>query len=306
MKQYNLLRQIGEGSQAIVYKAVVEGLDGYVAIKKMLKSASSEATFTVVREMVALRRLNNPNIIKLLDVWTEIATISVALEYMPYDLAGLLADGFRFTDQQILSITHQLVSGLAYMHSKGLIHRDIKPGNILINEKGIAKITDFGLARDISRNMTGGISTLRYRPPEVLLGDTEYSERVDSWALGCLIAEMKIGKPLFRGRSEIAQIDEILQRLGCPEDAYNWSNFMSLEKYRKNENWNAIIGKLLGDYFDVEMLGLLAGLLQVDKRKRITLAEAAEMRIVKSGMDLYVPINHEECHEYESLAYTPH
>ena len=101
----------------------------------------------------------------------------------------------------------QLLSGLEHCHLHGVIHRDIKGANLLVNNDGVLKMADFGLANFCSTKhkqpLTSRVVTLWYRPPELLLGSTNYEVSVDLWSVGCVFAEMFLGKPILQGRTEV-------------------------------------------------------------------------------------------------------
>ena len=108
---------------------------------------------------------------------------------------------------------------LQYLHRRGILHRDLKPQNLLVNVEDVLKLCDFGQAKLTlfgEQQHTPDISTLWYRAPEILLGALEYGEAVDVWAAGCIVAEMVLGKPLFRGTSELAMINSVFQLMGTP------------------------------------------------------------------------------------------
>jgi cyclin-dependent kinase len=112
---------------------------------------------------------------------------------------------------------YQLIKGVAYIHKYKILHRDLKPQNLLISKDGILKIADFGLARGYGipvRNYTHEVVTLWYRPPDVLLGSKNYMTTVDIWSIGCIFAEMVNGKPLFTGVSENDQLKKIFRIRG--------------------------------------------------------------------------------------------
>ena len=122
-------------------------------------------------------------------------------------------------------IVYQSLKALKYCHTAALLHRDLKPSNLLLNEDCVCKIADFGLARAIkeiedtpepANALTDYVATRWYRAPEILLGSTSYSRAVDMWALGCIIAEMFIGKPLLSGTSTVNHIEKIIELTGMP------------------------------------------------------------------------------------------
>ena len=114
---------------------------------------------------------------------------------------------------QIKCYMQQLLSGLEHCHVRGIMHRDVKASNILVNNEGILKIGDFGLANTISHGnkhpLTSRVVTLWYRPPELLMGSTNYGVSVDLWSAGCVFAELFIGKPMLKGRTEVFVIIKV-------------------------------------------------------------------------------------------------
>jgi len=124
-------------------------------------------------------------------------------------------------------VMYQACKALMYMHSAGLVHRDMKPANLLLNSECLMKIADFGLCRSIvevgtceedASTLTDYVATRWYRAPEILLASKTYRESVDMWSLGCIFAEMLNGKPIFAGTSTLNQLERIIEKLGFPND----------------------------------------------------------------------------------------
>eukprot|EP00253_Pinus_taeda_P004126 PITA_04126 len=208
---FEKLDKIGQGTYSNVYKARDIDTGKIVALKKVrFDNLEPESVKFMAREILVLRRLDHPNVVKLEGLVTSRMSCSLYLvfEYMEHDLAGLAASpGSTFTEPQVKCYLHQLLSGLEHCHSRGVLHRDIKGSNLLLDNGGILKIADFGLATfynpDQKQPMTSRVVTLWYRPPELLLGATEYDATVDLWSAGCLLAELLAGKPIMPGRTEV-------------------------------------------------------------------------------------------------------
>ncbi|KAG9138078.1 hypothetical protein Leryth_001328 [Lithospermum erythrorhizon] len=181
----------------------------------------------MAREINILRRLDHPNIIKLDGIITSKLSSSIYLvfEYMEHDVAGLLScTDVKFNEPQIKCYMKQLLSGVEHCHSRGVMHRDIKGANLLVNNDGILKVADFGLANFWNfgqrHPLTSRVVTLWYRPPELLLGSTDYGASVDLWSVGCVFAELLIGKPILQGRTEVEQLHKIFKLCGSPPEDY--------------------------------------------------------------------------------------
>lgn len=221
MEAYKIHETIGDGSFGIVFKASVIKTGEIVAIKKMKKKFSTWDECMALRELKSLRKLIHDNIIKLKEVIRVKDELSFVFEYMDqnvYQLYTQMRDnGKTLSENQIKSVVYQTASGLAYMHKHGFFHRDLKPENILMT-KGVAKIADFGLAREIRSRppYTDYVATRWYRAPEILLKSTNYNSPVDIFALGCIMAELYLMAPLFKGNNELEQMFKICSILGSP------------------------------------------------------------------------------------------
>jgi CTD kinase subunit alpha len=159
----------------------------------------------------------------------------MVFEYMDHDLTGVLSQPqYIFSPANLKSLCHQMILGLEYLHFKGVLHRDMKGSNILINGKGELKLADFGLARFYHKHRrsdyTNRVITLWYRPPELLLGATEYGPEVDMWSAGCIMLELFTGKTTFPGNDEIHQLETIYATCGTPDEA-EWKGLTELPWY---------------------------------------------------------------------------
>lgn len=173
-----------------------------------------------LREINILKRCEHENIVKLHEVVVgkSLESIFISMEYCEQDLASLLDNMTTpFTESQTKCLMLQVFNGLKYLHSQFIIHRDLKVSNLLLTDKGKVKIADFGLARLFSTtetSMTPRIVTLWYRAPEILFEAKTHSTAVDMWAAGCILGELLTHKPLLPGKSEIQQIEMIIDLLG--------------------------------------------------------------------------------------------
>uniref|UniRef100_A0A8C0VYR4 Cyclin-dependent kinase 2 n=1 Tax=Castor canadensis TaxID=51338 RepID=A0A8C0VYR4_CASCN len=206
-----ITKKIGEGTYGVVYKAKNKLTGEVVALKKIRLDTETEGVpSTAIREISLLEELKHPNIVKLLDVIRTENKLYLVFEFLHQDLK-------KFMD----ALPSLLLQGLAFRHSHGVLHRDLKPQNLLINTEGAIKLAIFGLARAFGvpvRTYTHEVVTLWYRAPEILLGCKYYSTAVDIWSLGCIFAEMVTRRALFPGDSEIDQLFRIFRTLGTPDE----------------------------------------------------------------------------------------
>ncbi|KAG2603080.1 probable serine/threonine-protein kinase At1g54610 [Panicum virgatum] len=232
---FHKLEKIGSGTYSNVYKAIDVDSGRVVALKKVRVDGVGEAESArfMAREIALLRRLgDHPHIVRLQGLVTSrlntAPSLYLVFEYMEHDLTGLTAcataSGRRLSLPQVKCYMKQLLSGIEHCHNNGVLHRDIKSSNLLVSSDGILKIADFGLATsydpDNVRPMTSQVITLWYRPPELLLGATHYGVSVDLWSVGCILAELLLGQPIFPGRTEVEQLHKIFKLCGAPSEDY--------------------------------------------------------------------------------------
>uniref|UniRef100_A0AAR2KYX7 cyclin-dependent kinase n=1 Tax=Pygocentrus nattereri TaxID=42514 RepID=A0AAR2KYX7_PYGNA len=316
MESFQKVEKIGEGTYGVVYKAKNKITGETVALKKIRLDTETEGVpSTAIREISLLKELNHPNIVKLLDVIHTENKLYLVFEFLHQDLK-------KFMDSSVTGVTlplvksylFQLLQGLAFCHSHRVLHRDLKPQNLLINAQGEIKLADFGLARAFGvpvRTYTHEVVTLWYRAPEILLGCKYYSTAVDIWSLGCIFAEMvrdhcrcsldfgwgKIinssihpeffsnesitRRALFPGDSEIDQLFRIFRTLGTPDESM-WPGVTSMPDYKPSfpkwalQDLAKVVPPLEEDGRD-----LLGQMLNYDPNKRISAKNALVHRFFR-------------------------
>lgn len=279
---FEKLDKIGQGTYSNVYKARDTLTGKIVALKKVrFDNLEPESVKFMAREILILRRLDHPNVVKLEGLATSRMSCSLYLvfEYMEHDLAGLASSpNIKFTEPQVKCYMHQLLSGLEHCHNRCVLHRDIKGSNLLIGNDGVLKIADFGLASFFDPNhkqpMTSRVVTLWYRPPELLLGATDYGVGVDLWSAGCILAELLAGKPIMPGRTEVEQLHKIFKLCGSPSEEY-WkkSKLPHATIFKPQQSYKRCIAETFKD-FPPSSLPLIETLLAIDPAERRTATAA--------------------------------
>ncbi|XP_019152134.1 PREDICTED: probable serine/threonine-protein kinase At1g09600 isoform X2 [Ipomoea nil] len=279
---FEKLNKIGQGTYSSVYKARDLTNNKIVAMKKVrFVNMDAESVRFMSREICILRRLDHPNVMKLEAVVTSTMSGSLYLvfEYMEHDLSGLaIAHGSKFTESQIKCYMQQLLSGLDHCHSRGVLHRDIKGSNLLLNDNGIMKIGDLGLATifypDQKQPLTSRVVTLWYRAPELLLGETNYGVAIDMWSAGCILAELFAGKPIMPGRTEVEQVHKIFKLCGSPSEEYWQKTRLPLAtSFKPQQPYTRCVTDTFKD-FPPSALTLLDTLLSIEPEERGTAASA--------------------------------
>lgn len=283
VEDFDKLEKIGEGTYGVVYKAIdTKHNNRTVALKKIrLESEDEGIPSTTIREISLLKELRDHNIVALYDiVHSNSNKIYLVFEFLDMDLKKYMEsipEGQGMSRNMVKKFMVQLVKGIYYCHSHRVLHRDLKPQNLLIDKEGSLKVADFGLARAFGvplRAYTHEVVTLWYRAPEILLGGKQYSTGVDMWSIGCIFAEMAQRRPLFSGDSEIDQIFKIFKVLGTPTKE-TWPEVEYMSDYKetfpkwKRQNLASIVTKL-----DIHGINLLQQLLAFDPAVRISAKRA--------------------------------
>lgn len=291
MERYERLGKIGEGASAVVYLARDRRTGETVAVKRLRPCSSSlaaddaneEAFLREVRCLEACR--GHPSLVQLRAAHRDQKTGAfLVMEHVGSSLARVMREdraGQPVPEAEARRVMRRLLEGALAMHELGFLHRDLKPDNILVAADGdVVKICDLGLSRATSAEAatyTAGVATLWYRAPELVLGSTEYDGGVDTWALGCVMAEMLSGgKTLFPGRSEMDQLNRVFDTVGM-QDMKAWPGFERLpragsplcRRSRSPGRLREMFPGLSAPGFEV-----LTGLLACRPDRRLTAAEA--------------------------------
>ncbi|KAI5365182.1 Putative serine/threonine-protein kinase, active [Septoria linicola] len=325
--EYEIMKEkLGEGTFGVVSKAKSKRTGAIVALKKILMHNEKEGfPITALREVKLLKMLSHPNILRLEEMAVERqqgddkgksgkkrATLYMVTPYMDHDLSGMLTNpDIRFTDAQVKCYMLQLLEGLRYLHDSHILHRDMKAANILISNKGILQIADFGLARHYegdtpvpghgngraTRDYTSLVVTRWYRPPELLLTLKRYTPAIDMWGVGCVFAEMFERKPILEGRSDVDQCVKIFKLLGSPtqETMPGWSELPGCEGTNTWEKQRGDIDKRFARV-GPEGLDLLKSMLCLDWRRRINAIDALQHKYFKVAP---LPLKPEDIPRYE-------
>lgn len=285
LRKYEIGQKVGKGAYGIVWKAVDKQTRRTVALKKIFdafqNSTDAQRTF---REIMFLQELNSQhheNIIRLLNVLKadNDKDIYLVFEYMEINLHAVIRANI-LEEVHKKYILYQCLKALKYMHSGDLLHRDMKPSNVLLNSDCHVKICDFGLARSIKETdendknapvLTDYVATRWYRAPEILLGSTRYTKGVDMWSVGGILGEMLGGQPMFPGESTINQLERIVEVTGRPSKA-DMKAIKSKHTETMLESITVRPQKRLSDLFpnaSAEALDLMSKLLQFNPEKRI-------------------------------------
>lgn len=300
-KRYVKENKIGEGTYAVIFcgwECLVDAasMDSEiisetlptgamqtrrVAIKRFKRTTTKTGIdISTLREIKHLKRITSENVIEVVDVVEQKKQIHLILPYMESNLEVLIkSKNLIFMPEDVKSWMLMICKGLHECHSRFLLHRDVKPNNILVGRDGVLKLADFGLAADLGfpiREMTNQVMTRWYKSPEILMGSTHYSFGIDVWALGCVFAELLLRTPYLPGADDIEQLDVIFQALGTP-DIDSWPEMAELPGYkldfpsRPKPDAGSLFGAAGADAMD-----LLGRMFVYNPDKRISVEEALE------------------------------
>ncbi|GBG67532.1 hypothetical protein CBR_g663 [Chara braunii] len=277
---------LGEGTYGVVYKAIDKVTNRTVAIKKIRLGKYKEGVnVTALREIKLLRELKDPNIIELIDVYPHKRNLHLVFEFMESDLEAVIRDrNLVLSPADVKSYLQMTLKGLAQCHKKWVLHRDLKPNNLLISHTGELKLADFGLARILGspdRKLTSQVFARWYRAPELLFGSRQYGPAVDLWAAGCVFAELILRRPVFPGSSDIDQLTKVFAAFGTPREA-QWPDVSCLADYMEYVNFPAPPLSCLFPSASEDALDLLQKMFAFNPNHRISAQQALEHRYFKT------------------------
>lgn len=208
-----------------------------VALKVIHLDSEEGTPSTAIREISLMKELKHENILSLYDIIHTENKLMLVFEFMDKDLKKYMeVRNNQLECATIKDFMHQLLRGVAFCHHNRILHRDLKPQNLLINANGQLKLADFGLARAFGipvNTFSHEVVTLWYRAPDVLLGSRMYNTSIDIWSAGCIMAEMYAGRPLFPGSTNEDQLQKIFRLMGTPSER-SWPGISQFPEYKPN------------------------------------------------------------------------
>jgi len=286
---------VGYGAFGVVWSVTDPRSGRRVALKKMPNVFQTVVSAKrVFREVKMLCTLKHDNILHTVDVLQPpiidlFHEVYILTELMQSDLHKIISSPQMLTQDHVKLFLYQILRGVKYLHSAGIIHRDIKPGNLLVNSNCLLKVCDFGLARVAESNknkeMTQEVVTQYYRAPELLLGAKHYDFSVDMWSVGCIYAELLYRKILFLAANPLKQVDKIIDILGTPSieeirtACDSAKRYVTQSRQIKTRNM-ALICQIAKDD---DARKLLLQLLCWDPDRRLTAEKALQSRYINEG-----------------------
>ena len=258
---------LGQGAHGLV----LMGLRSTV-VKHSELGEQAGLPYTMLRELASLRAISSPHVIEVLDF--DIKALTMTTPYLPCNLDTFVkTQNPKLTGEGVRFIMQQLVGGLRDAFLIGIVHRDIKPDNIVIDGTTLClKIIDWGLSRFVYSNdppvFSGEVQSILFRAPEVLLGERRYGSNIDIWSLGMLMLFLLLGNYPWSSDSEIGQLYRIFQEFGTPSEA-SWPGFAQLPNYRTNfPQWHPVVTVIDSVPVDPQAKDFLTGLLILNPVRR--------------------------------------
>ncbi|SCV04229.1 LANO_0G08944g1_1 [Lachancea nothofagi CBS 11611] len=274
--EYSKEKKVGEGTYAVVYVGTKRSSNRRIAIKEIKTSGFKDGLdMSAIREVKYLQEMQHANVIELVDVFMAQNNLNLVLEFLPADLEMIIKDtSILFTQADIKSWLLMTLRGVHHCHRNFILHRDLKPNNLLLAPDGQLKLADFGLARNMGSPqefLTSNVVTRWYRAPELLFGAKHYTGAVDMWSVGVIFAELMLRIPYLPGKDDIDQIDVTFRALGTPTDK-DWPEISTFGTYNKIQFYPPPSREELRRRFIAateNALSLMSGMLVMNPHKRL-------------------------------------
>ncbi|OAF71524.1 Cell division protein kinase 5 [Intoshia linei] len=287
MNNFENITKIGEGTYGTVYKCLWIKCNKIVAVKMVNLLDDEGIPSSAFREICILHELNHENVVRLYNVITNVEQLLMVFEYCTLDLKNYFDQlESPISKDLVKQFMYQLMCGLNYCHKMNVIHRDLKPQNILLDKNYNIKLADFGLARVFglpAKAYSSEVVTLWYRPPDILYGGKMYSTAIDIWSAGCIFAEMSnSGIAILPGKDVNDQLKRIFKLFGTPTQK-TWSDMIYLNEYKSfpsyktNVRWNQIVPELCSNGID-----LLLKLMVCNPKNRISAQKSLNHKYFES------------------------
>jgi len=306
-ERFEIVQFIRGGSYGSVYQARDKTTGNMVAVKRLDHATESSegndqgVPVQVLREGALLQRLRHPNIVSMNEIYVKDGVFHFVMELCSCNLRDHMQDatdnGTFLAPGEVRSFMRQMLSAIAFCHERRIVHRDLKPDNILLDvSRTHLQVADFGMARvvQVGAQYTERVVTIWYRPPEIILGDISYDERVDMWSVGCIFVEMMCLTAPFNFPNEVFILMEMYQMMGTPNEE-TWPGVTLLPNFNMlhmNIRKPAPTGKLLrseSPYDDDPVaIDLVSRLIVMCPQKRMRAAEVLqEHPFVNAGDEMY-------------------
>ena len=293
MNNFVVLEQICQTQFSTILRCKNKTTKDIVILKEISQKKTEDApNKQVLRELLVLMNFSHPHIVKYNSVFVHHSNIVIEMEFCTSSLSNVIKQISKpFHVAQTKKIIRSIALGLKYLHDHDIIHRDIKPGNIFIDENCIVKLGDFGSSRIITNynngNLTPLVGTKWYKAPEIIFGNKLYDKSVDIWSFGCLIAELFLLEPLFPGATDFEMINLIFGFLGFSKEDEEVLKPKLKINYREMKD---SIFESTFDTADKDSIDLMKKMLCANPKKRINIDEVL-LHPYLSGEDDFMECN---------------